>query len=311
MRVQHDGRSFTVEVTADGEGAAQQPKPFATVPLGCAVIGLRGHLVASVLPMGEGPAIAGRAGTVGDRIVFLGHATVLVECEGVRLLTDPLLRRRVAHLRRQTQPVDRALMGGVDAVLISHMHHDHLDPASLRLLGAEVPILVPRGAGAWLRRRHFHAVRELAAGETESVGGLAVTAVEAHHDGRRAGGPRTEAVGFLLRARQTIYCAGDTELFAGMSDISPGLDVALLPVGGWGRTLGPGHMDALDAARAAALLQPRIVIPIHWGTFLAIGVGRRRHAQLHDPPHLFASEVANLAPAVEVRILAPGDETTL
>ena len=91
----------------------------------------------------------------------------------------------------------------------------------------------------------------------------------------------------------------------------PGLDVALLPVGGWGRTLGPGHMDPLGAARAAALLQPRIAIPIHWGTFLAIGVGRRHHAQPHDDPRLFAREVANLAPRVEVRILAPGDETTL
>jgi L-ascorbate metabolism protein UlaG (beta-lactamase superfamily) len=254
--------------------------------------------------------MAGRAGTVGDRIVFLGHATVLIECEGVRLLTDPLLRQRVAHLRRQAQPVDKARMAGVDAVLISHMHHDHLDPASLRLLGREVPILVPCGAGAWLRRRHFNAVRELAVGETESVGGLAVTAVEAYHDGRRVGGPRSETVGFLLRGRHAVYFAGDTEFFAGMSDLSAGLDVALLPVGGWGRTLGPGHMDPLDAARAAALLQPRIAIPIHWGTFLAIGVGRR-HAQLHDPPHLFASETADLAPSVEVRILAPGDETTL
>lgn len=254
--------------------------------------------------------MAGRAGTVGDRIVFLGHATV-IECEGVRLLTDPLLRQRVAHLRRQAQPVDRARIGGVDAVLISHMHHDHLDPASLRLLGAEVPILVPCGAAAWLRRRHFNAVRELAAGQTESIGALTVTAVEAHHDGRRVGGPRTEAVGFLLCGRRTIYFAGDTELFAGMSDMSAGLDVALLPVGGWGRTLGPGHMDPLGAARAAALLQPRIAIPIHWGTFLAIGVGRRHHAQPHDDPRLFAREVANLAPRVEVRILAPGDETTL
>ena len=134
-------------------------------------------------------------------------------------------------------------MRAVDAVLISHMHHDHLDPASLRLLGAEVPILVPCRAAAWLRRRDFNEVRELAAGETESVGGLPITAVEAHHDGRRAGGPRTQTMGFLVRGRHTVYFAGDTELFAGMSDISPGLDVALLPVGGWGRTLGPGHMN--------------------------------------------------------------------
>jgi len=101
--------------------------------------------------MVDGATLARRAGTSADRIVFLGHATVLIELNGVRLLTDPVLRDRVAHLRRQVAPVKKSVLfdaTGPDAVLISHLHYDHLDLASLRLLGLDTPLLVPVGAGA-------------------------------------------------------------------------------------------------------------------------------------------------------------------
>jgi L-ascorbate metabolism protein UlaG (beta-lactamase superfamily) len=114
-----------------------------------------------------------------------------------------------------------------------------------------------------------------------------------------------------VRGTSAIYFAGDTELFEDMPSQLPRLDVALLPVGGWGPTLGPGHMDPIDAARAAQLLLPRLAIPVHWGTLLPIGGARRHRARLGDPPRLFAENVARLAPSVEVRILAPGQETTL
>lgn len=255
-----------------------------------------------------------RAGSSRDRIVFLGHATALIELDGVALLTDPLLRGRVAHLRRQVAPVDMSLTARLDAVLISHLHHDHLDLASLRLLGPDTRLLVPAGAGAWLRGEGFTEVGELSAGETARVGALTVTAVQAHHDAGRLGGPRAEPVGYLLRGSSSVYFAGDTELFEGMAGLierPPGLDVALLPVAGWGPTLGPGHMGPLDAARAAGLLRPRMAIPIHWGTLLPIGLARRWRARLGDPPRLFAEHAARLAAGVEVRILEPGEEATL
>lgn len=262
--------------------------------------------------MVHGAVSAHRAGTSTDRIVFLGHATVLIELDGVRLLTDPLLRRRVAHLRRQTAVLDASVTAGLDAVLISHMHHDHLDLPSLRLLGRDTPLLVPAGAGAWLRRRGFPSVTELGVGEVGNVGTLAVTALEARHDGRRwPRGPRAETLGYLVRGRRAIYFAGDTELIEELPSLLPALDVALLPVGGWGPKLGPGHMDPRDAARAAALLKPGLAIPVHWGTLLPIGLARRHRAGLAEPPRLFAQNVARLAPGVEVRILAPGEETTL
>ncbi len=141
------------------------------------------------------------------------------------------------------------------------------------------------------------------------MGALTITAVEARHDGRRRPrGPHAPALGYLVRGNQVIYFAGDTELFAEMADLSPSLDAALLPVTGWGPTLGPGHMDPLHAARAARLTQPRIAIPIHWGTLLPFG---RARPDFTDPPRLFAQHVAELAPNVEVRILAPGQETAL
>jgi L-ascorbate metabolism protein UlaG (beta-lactamase superfamily) len=288
--------------------------------------------------MADGARIARRAGSTAegaadsstesaaDRIVYLGHATVLIEVDGVRLLTDPLLRGHVAHLRRQTPPVRESAFSGIDAVLISHLHYDHLDLASLRLLGLDTPLLVPAGAGELLRGRGFTDVTELNVGEVANVGAVAVAAVAAHHDGRRWVGPgslRAETLGYVVRGRRTVYFAGDTELFDGMaamtpppdrddrSDSSPQLDVALLPVAGWGSTLGPGHMDPLDAARAAGLLRPRIAIPVHWGTLSPIGVARWRRERLGDPPRLFAEHVASIAPNVEARILAPGQETTL
>jgi L-ascorbate metabolism protein UlaG (beta-lactamase superfamily) len=251
-----------------------------------------------------------------DRIVFLGHATVLIELDGVRLLTDPLLRDRVAHLRRQGPPLDPAVYAGIDAVLISHLHHDHLDLASLRMLGLEVPLFVPAGARELLRRDGFTDVSELEVGEMASVGAVEVTAVEARHDGRRRPGPRgqrAETLGYLVRGQRcTVYFAGDTELFEGMSALGESRpDVALLPVAGWGPTLGAGHMDALDAARAARLIRPRIAIPVHWGTLLPIGLAARHGGRLGDPPRIFVEHVASLAPEVEVRILQPGQETSL
>jgi L-ascorbate metabolism protein UlaG (beta-lactamase superfamily) len=261
--------------------------------------------------MADGAVTASREGPAADRIAFPGHATVLIELDGVRVLTDPLLRSRVAHLRRQGARVDPGAIGAVDAVLISHLHHDHLDLASLRLIGLDTQVFVPVGAGDWLRRRGFTAVAELDVGGVARIGSLTLTAVPARHDGRRLGGPRAQTLGYLVRGGRTVYFAGDTELFTEMADLAPGLDVALLPVAGWGPTLGPGHMGPSDAAHAAALLKPRLAIPIHWGTFLPVGMARRERIRLGDPPRRFAEHLARLAPGVEVRVLEPGQDTWL
>jgi L-ascorbate metabolism protein UlaG (beta-lactamase superfamily) len=197
-------------------------------------------------------------------------------------------------------------------VLISHLHRDHVDLPSLRLLARNVRMLVPRGAAEFMRDRGFGGAEELAAGESAAVGALEVAAVPAEHDGRRRPrGASAEAIGFTVRGERTVYFAGDTDLFPGLEDLAGSIDVALLPVWGWGPTLGEGHMDPLRAARAAAMLRPRVAVPIHWGTFYPRGLERHRGAPLREPPRAFASEVSELAPDVEVRVLEPGSSMPL
>lgn len=248
-----------------------------------------------------------------DSLTWIGHATVLVELGGARVLTDPLLRSRLGHLRRHGPPPAAAAMRDLDAVLVSHLHLDHLDLPSLRRLDPEVPLLVPRGAGGFLRRSGFPHAREVEVGERVGVGGVDVIAVPATHDGRRQPLRKTsaETLGFVIEGPRRVYFAGDTDLFDGMADLAGTLDVALIPVWGWGPTLGEGHLDPARAAQAAAVLAPRLAVPIHWGTFYPRALHRVRPAPLRDPPHAFAAQVAELAPSVEVRVISPGGSTAL
>lgn len=247
-----------------------------------------------------------------DSVSYVGHATVLIEIDGVRLLTDPVLRGHVGPLVRHGPVPSPRATESVDAVLISHMHRDHADLGSLRSLGRETRMLVPPGSRRFFVRDGFAAVTELEPGQSSGVGGLTVTAVDAHHDG---GGRRhasdARSLGFLIRGRRDVYFAGDTDLFEGMEAISPDLDLALLPVWGWGPTLGPGHLDPERAARAAALLSPRLAVPIHWGTLYPLGLARLRSARLRLPGEEFAAFVRELAPQVDTRVLSPGESTSL
>jgi L-ascorbate metabolism protein UlaG (beta-lactamase superfamily) len=240
-------------------------------------------------------------------VTWLGHATILIELEGSRLLTDPLMRRRVAHLRRQV-PIPEP-PGALDAVLLSHQHHDHLHLPSLAALDSDAPVIVPPGAARSLRRTRREVI-ELAPGERVTAGRTTILAVPAVHDGRRVPvGAATEAVGYVVGDQRRVYFAGDTEPFAAMADLAP-VDVALLPVWGWGPSLGPGHMDPEEAAQACALLRPAIAVPIHWGTYLRMGMARRRDG-MHEPPRRFATHVAALAPATRVAVLEPGGALAL
>ncbi len=247
------------------------------------------------------------------RVTYVGHATVLIEIGGVRLLTDPVLRRRVGPLWRHGTPPDPRLAEDVDAVLISHLHHDHADVPSLRRLSRAVPVLAAPEAGDFLARLGFGNVRELAPGDSGSVGDVRVTATEANHppSGRRFE-RASRAVGFELSGQRRIYFAGDTDLFDDMETIGGGeLDLALLPIWGWGTNIGAGHLDPERAARAAALLSPRAVVPIHWGTLYPLGLARLRPGPLHEPPRQFATSMRELAPQTELRVLAPGEATSL
>jgi L-ascorbate metabolism protein UlaG (beta-lactamase superfamily) len=218
------------------------------------------------------------------------------------VLTDPVLRPRVMHLRRRWI-ADAALLRSLDAVLVSHVHFDHLDLPSLERLGRELPVVVPRGAGRLLRKRRFQQVLELDVGESVEIGSLTVRATQAEHDADRGPlGVKAPSLGFVVVGSKSVYFAGDTDLFEGMHALGE-LDVALLPIAGWGARIGPGHLGPRTAAEALARLRPRICVPIHWGTYRPIKVGVARLGAGADPVEEFVQAAGELAPGVDVRVL--------
>lgn len=245
------------------------------------------------------------------KLTYVGHGTVMIETGGERIITDPALRGRVWFLRRRGPCMSPDRLEGISSVLISHIHHDHLDIASLNSLGKDVELIVPKGAKIILEREGFTNVKETVPGDSIRIGKVRLETVHAEHLGfRRPFGPLAESLGFVIRGGHSVYFAGDTDMFDGMGKLGK-VDAALLPVWGWGPRLGKGHMDPLHAAESLKLIRPRIAIPIHWGTFHPFCMGWANPSFLKDPPKEFASHAARLAPDVEVRILQPGSSTEL
>jgi L-ascorbate metabolism protein UlaG (beta-lactamase superfamily) len=221
------------------------------------------------------------------RLTWLGHATVVIETAAARIITDPVLRDRMLHLRRHSVSVEPP--AGVDMVLISHLHHDHLHLPSLRRFGREVPILVPRGGESLLRSVGGDRVRPVAPGDAVEVAGVTVTVLPATHDGGR--GPHSRISGPALGFRvdgggRSFWFPGDSELRDDMAQVGP-VDLALVPIGGWGPTLEDGHMDPVDGAAAVLSVGASVAVPVHWGTFWPLGlrrVAKTNHDRLFTTP---------------------------
>jgi L-ascorbate metabolism protein UlaG (beta-lactamase superfamily) len=242
-------------------------------------------------------------------ITWLGHATVLIEMGGLRILTDPVLRHRIGPLVRVVP--DPVPVGPVDCVLISHLHADHADVRSLRAIDCRGPFVAPYPGGEWLTGRGLARATDVRAGQDLNLGSVQVTATPATHDRRRwRFGPAADPVGYLIRGSTSVYFAGDTDLFLAMAELRGRVDIALLPVWGWGTSVGAGHLDPESAAAAVALIAPAVAIPIHWGTF-TMPHARRAAEDRARPAREFAAYAERYAPAVEVRMLAPGDSTAL
>jgi L-ascorbate metabolism protein UlaG (beta-lactamase superfamily) len=248
-----------------------------------------------------------------DRLSYIGHGTTLLRLDGASILTDPLLRGWLGPLRRHGPPPSPDLPAIPNVVLISHLHRDHLDVRSLRRLPSSTPLVVPKGASRWAKRGGAEEIKEIGLGETISIGGAEITGVKAVHNGHRDRefGEPIEPLGYLIRGGgRTVYFAGDTDLFPEMSDFGA-VDLALLPVWGWGTSVGEGHLNPRTAAHALRRIRPRLAVPIHWGTFFPFGLRRFRPIFLTEPGPAFVRWAARIAPDVEVRVLEPGEELTL
>lgn len=244
-------------------------------------------------------------------VTWWGHATCTVEDSGVRVLTDPLFVRRLAHLRRRRGELPPAEAAVAEAVLVSHLHSDHLHLPSLARLAPGTLLVVPRAAARsvpGLARLGLR-VTEVAPGDEVRVQDLVVRAVPALHDGRRLplGPRRSPALGYVISGESRTYFAGDTGLFDAMAyEVGP-VDVALLPVGGWGPFLGHGHLDPGRAAQALASLAPRAAVPVHYGTYWPIGMDGIRPHEFYAPGEEFVRKAARLAPQVAVHRLGHGE----
>ncbi|MGW7382995.1 MBL fold metallo-hydrolase [Streptomyces sp. NPDC054794] len=244
-------------------------------------------------------------------ITWWGHATCTIADSNIRVLTDPLFARRLAHLRRRRGALPSPEARRADLALVSHLHADHLHLPSLARLAPGTRLLVPRGAPRavpGLRRLTHLRLTEMAPGDETVVGDLVVRAVPARHDGRRlpVGPHRSPALGYVVTGEARTYFAGDTGLFDAMAEEVGPVDVALLPVGGWGPYLGPGHLDAGRAAQALARLAPRSAVPVHYGTYWPMGMDAVRPHEFHAPGTEFVRLSGVLAPEVAVHLLGHG-----
>jgi L-ascorbate metabolism protein UlaG (beta-lactamase superfamily) len=249
-------------------------------------------------------------------VTWWGHATATVEIGGVRVVTDPVLVDRLFHLRRYgVTPTVEAR--AADLVLLSHLHGDHIHLRSLRRIPPEAPVVAPRGAGRLLSRVGRQDVRTVVPGDVVDVAGVRVEVLEATHDDRRSplSQVRGPALGFRVEAGDhSFWYPGDTGLRDDMAEVRP-VDLALVPVGGWGPTLGPLHMDPDEGAEAVRLVGARWAVPVHWGTFWPVALSRitpARHTALFvTPGPRVAVALRTAAPDVLPLVLGQGERAAL
>ena len=230
----------------------------------------------------------------GVRATWLGHSTVLVEIDGVRVLTDPIWSDRASPSRwvgpRRFHPPPLPLNGlpPIDAVIISHDHYDHLDMETIRRLARDsaqrqLRFVVPLGIGAHLARWGVAPERivELDWGDSTRVGDATRSAMltatpSRHFSGRRLrdaigrGNPTLWATWVIAGSEHRAFFSGDTGFFDGFADIGARygpFDLTMIKIGAYGSTWPDIHVDPEQAVRAHGLVGGRVLLPIHWSTF--------------------------------------------
>ena len=236
------------------------------------------------LPVVDPLPLWGKRPASGLRVTWLGHSTLLVEIDGVRLLTDPVWSNRASPLpfagprRFHPPPASLTALPPLDAVLLSHDHYDHLDRATVVALAKArpgTPIVTSLGVGERLERLGVPAKRvtELDWWETAEVKGVTVTAAPAQHFSGRGVRDRNTTLwsSFHLRGpRHSFFFGADTGLTPEYSDIARTLgpfDAVALEIGAYHPAWGDIHMGPVNALKAYELLESGVFLPIHWGTF--------------------------------------------
>jgi L-ascorbate metabolism protein UlaG (beta-lactamase superfamily) len=226
--------------------------------------------------------------------------------DGMNVLADPNFSRHIFFIIRRRSKVPKTIrnLPPIDLILISHAHYDHLDLPTLRRLSRETPIIVPPGVKAVVKWARMKKIIILEEGESYRLGEVAITAVPAKHfPGRPPFFPRTGYQGYVIDGSATVYFAGDSGIFEGMTEIGRkwAIDIALLPIGAYQPPpFRRHHMSPEDALEAGRRLRTKAIVPIHWGTF-------KLSLEPFDEPTRRLEQAAEGAKlSSKVRILLPG-----
>jgi L-ascorbate metabolism protein UlaG (beta-lactamase superfamily) len=243
------------------------------------------------------------------QIQWIGHASFLIQVKGFNVLTDPIFYdlHKILYPRKTPVGINPEKLPKIDFVVISHNHRDHLDEASMQLLKQQQPImLVPQGNKQWFVDRGFEQVMEHVWWQEthfERDGAtIEFTFVPAVHWSNRHAFDAHNTLwgGWVIKGyNKTIYFAGDTgysePMFKAIADYAKTIHCALLPIGPCEprAMMCHSHMGPEDAVEVYKLLQPQLVVPMHWGTF---GLGPDSFG---DPMQRLTAAWTNKIPAEE------------
>ena len=206
-------------------------------------------------------------------ITWIGHASFLIQTHEANILIDPIWSKWLKVIKRLKQPgFEIHHLPAIDFVLVTHAHFDHLDRRTLAKVAADQPIVVPIGVGNLVHDLGFNIVHELDYWQTVKLGPLEVSLTPCAHWGARFLADLHRGFGgfVLTMDGRTIFHCGDSAYFDGFKEIGGryGIDIALLPIGGYDAPTGREvHMNPEQAVQAFLELDANVFVPMHYGSF--------------------------------------------
>jgi len=241
------------------------------------------------------------------QVTWIGHASFLIQTEGINVLVDPVWSNWLGFIKRVRHPgLAIEDLPPIHAVLITHAHFDHLHLGGLGKIGQGQPIFVPEGVGQLVRKRGFGDIVEMGHWGKARLGPLEIIFTPSKHWGARmVHDVHRNFGGYLIRnsAGRTVYHCGDSAYFGGFAEIGSAgaIDLAILPIGAYramsGREVHMNPEEALDAFRD---LRARTMVPMHYGTYPLGG------EPMHEPLERLEAATRERGLGESVRVLEEG-----